>query len=90
MCKAPKPPKPKPAEKPEFLRNPYLDASIGQSAAVAALRTGRSSLRIPIGSGLSIASPTATPSRIPTNPANQPPSGGDFTRGISGRGGRRI
>ena len=50
MCKAPKPPKPKEPKKPQFLRNKYLDAFVGDSQAVNALRTGRSSLRIPLGS----------------------------------------
>jgi hypothetical protein len=54
MCKAPKPPKVKPPEKPEFLHNNYLDAAVGQSAIVSGLRTGRSSLRIPLGSGLNV------------------------------------
>ena len=93
MCKAPKPPKPKPAEKPEFLRNPYLDAAIGQSAVVSALRTGRSSLRIPLGSGLRIPGTQLSPpsgGSVPrVNPsapniANVPPPRGDF-RGIAGR-----
>ena len=46
MCKAPKPPKQKEPDKPEFLRNPYLDAFIGRSGMVSQLRTGRSALRI--------------------------------------------
>jgi len=86
MCKAPKPPTPKEPKKPEFLRNRYLDASIGDSQAVDALRTGRASLRIPLGG------PTPVGGRQPgeslvsapptsTNPANTPPSSGDF-RGI--------
>lgn len=52
MCKAPKPPKPESKEpkKPQFLRNRYLDAFMGESQAVNALRTGRSTLRIPLGS----------------------------------------
>jgi hypothetical protein len=46
MCKAPKVPKPKDPKKPQFLRNKYLDAFVGDSQAVNALRSGRSSLRI--------------------------------------------
>lgn len=48
MCKAPKPPAPKEPKKPMFLRNKYLDAYVGDSAAVSALQQGRSSLRIPL------------------------------------------
>lgn len=54
MCKAPKPPKPKEPKKPQFLRNTYLDAYVGDSAAVKSLRTGRSTLRIPAGSPVPI------------------------------------
>lgn len=54
MCKAPKPPKPKEPKKPQFLRNTYLDAYVGDSAAVKSLRTGRSTLRIPSGSPVPI------------------------------------
>lgn len=54
MCKAPKPPKPREPKKPQFLRNTYLDAYVGDSAAVNALRTGRGSLRIPSGSPVPI------------------------------------
>lgn len=50
MCKAKKPKTPAPPPKPEFLRNPYLDAAIGQASLVSALRTGRSGLRIRRGS----------------------------------------
>jgi hypothetical protein len=50
MCKAPKPPKPKEPKKPEFLRNRYLDEFVGQAQVVQSLRTGRSNLRIPLGS----------------------------------------
>ena len=95
MCKAPKPPKVKEPKKPQFLRNKYLDSFIGDSAAVTALRTGRSSLRIPQGSptpesgrqiGESLVSqPTSVvPSRTSGGNANTPPSGGDF-RPIRGR-----
>lgn len=48
MCKAPKPPKQKDPKKPQFLRNRYLDEFIG-GRGVDSIRTGRSSLRIPMG-----------------------------------------
>lgn len=70
MCKAPKPPKPKEPDKPEWLKNPYLDAAVGQASAVNQLRQGRSSLRIPLATGLAISG--ATPAT--TTPAgNAPP-----------------
>lgn len=46
MCKAPKPPKQKEPDKPEFLRNRYLDAALGGSASINQIRRGRSDLRI--------------------------------------------
>ena len=67
MCSAPKPPPVKEDRKPEFLRNRFLDAAIGQGGIVGALRTGRSSLRIPL------ASPTATPD-AGLGPTGTPPS----------------
>ena len=82
MCKAPDPPKPQPAEKPEFLHNEYLDAAIGQSATVAGLRSGRSSLRIPLGSGIQVKSAANAPPppgrpAAPTAPGpNMGPRGG--------------
>ena len=48
MCKAPKPPKPKEPKKPQFLRNRYLDEFVGDAQAVKSLKSGRSSLRIPL------------------------------------------
>lgn len=89
MCKAPKPPKPKAPEKPEFLRNPYLDGAVGQSAVVQALRTGRSSLRIPLGSGLRIPGTELSPPKNPNDtfkptPVN-PKKWNETTRGIQGR-----
>jgi len=86
MCKAPKAPQPKDPIKPEFLRNPYLDAAIGQSAVVNALRSGRSSLRIRPGS--------ATPSQnvTPTDPLVAPVGirpgvpGGPGVPGVPGNG----
>lgn len=74
MCKAPDPPKPTEPEKPEFLHNEYLDAAMGQSATVAGLRSGRSSLRIPIGSGLAVQSAEAAPPAA-GRPGTQPTSG---------------
>jgi len=50
MCKPPKPPKPKEPLKPQFMRNQYLDAFIGGMGAVQSIKSGRSSLRIPLGS----------------------------------------
>lgn len=93
MCKAPKPPKPKAPEKPEFLRNPYLDGAVGQSAVVQALRTGRSSLRIPLGSGLRIPGTTLTPPSGRPNIASPGGPGGPPPPRllISGRGrGRQL
>ncbi len=54
MCKAPKPPKPKEPKKPQFLRNKYLDEFVGQAGMVESIRTGRSRLRIPLGSALAV------------------------------------
>jgi hypothetical protein len=65
MCKAPKPPKIKPPKKAEFLHNRFLDAAIGQSGIVGALRSGRSSLRIPLGD--------ATSARVPGTPLDARP-----------------
>ena len=75
MCKAPKPPKPKPPEKPEYLRNEYLDAAVGQSAIVGALRTGRSRLRIPLGSTGRTPGTTLTPTPQDNFNANAVPGG---------------
>lgn len=75
MCKAPKPPPQKEPEKPEWLRNPYLDAAIGQSAAVNQLRTGRSQLRIDLNSGLGLRQPGTAlpqPSNTPRSTPNRP------------------
>ena len=80
MCKAPKVPKPaNTAEnnesKPEYLRNPYLDAAGSGASAIDRIRTGRNDLRQDLGSnaGLGIASMadtiTGTQSRAtPTGP----------------------
>lgn len=87
MCKAPKPPPPKEPDKPEWLRNPYLDAAVGQSGAVDQLRSGRSSLRIDLGSGLGIRSALPQPG-TPT-PVTSPPPGAIRPRPGS-RGSRRY
>lgn len=85
MCKAPKPPKPKEPKKPQFLRNTYLDAYVGDSAAVKSLRTGRGTLRIPSGSPVPIggrqpgeslvAAPNTNPTTGRTGPSNGRPPG---------------
>lgn len=54
MCKAPKPPKQKEPKKPMFLKNRYLDEFVGDAQAVNSLRTGRSSLRMDLGSALAV------------------------------------
>lgn len=90
MCKAPKVPKPKDPKKPQFLRNRYLDEFVGDAQAVKSLKSGRSSLRIPLGG------PTASPASAPVTPrpvmtgnANSPPAGGDFRpQPIGGRPGQ--
>ena len=94
MCKAPKPPAAKAPKKPQFLRNQYLDENVDSSGAIAQLKKGRGSLRIPAGGGTtggrqvgeSLVQPTNDPVTVD---ANTPPQNGDF-RPISGRGrGRR-
>jgi hypothetical protein len=69
MCKAPKPPAPKKPDKPEFLRNAYLDAAIGQSGVVNSLRQGRGSLRIDLASSLGIAARQPGESLVPATQA---------------------
>ena len=92
MCKAPKPPKPQEPKKPQFLRNRYLDEFVGDAQAVKSLKTGRSSLRIPMGDpapvggrqpGEMLVQPSNTPN------ANVPPPGGDFRPIGPRRGDRR-
>ena len=89
MCKAPKPPEPKAPEKPEFLRNAYLDAAVGQAGVVSQLRQGRSGFRIDLDTGLGIgASQSLAPaqSKVAPTPEAAPP-----VRPISRRGeGRRA
>jgi len=89
MCTAPDPPETKDPKKPEFLRNTYLDEAIGQSGVVNALRQGRSTLRIPLGTtrgqpATSSAGPIATRASLGT--------GGGAEGGIGGASGtgRRI
>jgi len=63
MCKAPKVPPVKDPKKPQFLRNKYLDAFLGDSQAVNALRTGRSSLRVPLATETGGAQPAPPPAQ---------------------------
>jgi len=90
MCKAPKVPKPKEPKKPQFLRNKYLDEFVGDSAAVKSLKSGRNSLRIPMGEGTTGGRQPGE-SLVPSTPAgggsaaqpiapriNRPPRDGDF------------
>ena len=82
MCKAPKTPAPQEPKKPMFLRNKYLDEFVGDSAAVKTLKSGRASLRIPLGG--TPATPANTVPRSVTPDPNMPPDNGDF-RGIAPR-----
>jgi hypothetical protein len=95
MCKAPKPPAPKEPDKPEFLRNVYLDAAVGQSGVVSKLRSGRSQFRIDLDAGLGIGTRQPGESLVPIAPptpvtdiqtADQLPIG---SRRREGEGGRR-
>lgn len=91
MCKAPKPPKPKEPKKPQFLRNKYLDEFVGERGMVQSLRTGRSSLRIPLGAPTGIGGRQAGDSLVPP-PSNVSPvrvRGGQPPR-IHDRGPGRI
>jgi len=63
MCKAPKVAPEKEPDKPEFLRNRVLDRALSGAGTVAALRTGRSQFRIPLGQ---------TPDRLPGTPLTPP------------------
>jgi hypothetical protein len=67
MCKAPKPPAPKEPKKPQFLRNRYLDEFVGEAQAVNSMRTGRSSLRIPLSAAAPDvgSSPSSPPLDVP-------------------------
>lgn len=78
MCKAPKPPKPKEPKKPMFLRNRYLDEFIGDSAAVKTLKTGRNSLRIPMGAPTPVAGRNPPDTSIPQG--TPPPTMGPLGR----------
>lgn len=53
MCDAPDPPEIK-VPKPQYLRNPFLDDARSDAALVDSLRSGRSSLRVPLDTGLGI------------------------------------
>lgn len=64
MCKAPKPPVPKEPKKPQFLRNRYLDEFIGDAQAVKSLKTGRSSLRIPLSGPDTVTDTSPTPTSV--------------------------
>lgn len=78
MCKTPKAPKVEIPD-PVILRNPFLDATRSPEGVAAALRTGRSALRIPLGSS---ASSSVFTNR--TGNANQP-GGTSGARGNAGR-----
>lgn len=61
MCKAPKIQAPTanpsdPANKPEYLRNPYLDSALGGALGKNNQRAGRNSLKIDLTPSLGIAS----------------------------------
>jgi hypothetical protein len=71
MCKAPKPPKPKDPKKPQFLRNRYLDEFIG-GRGIDSIRTGRSSLRIPMGSAAAAGGRDIGESLVDNEPAPGP------------------
>jgi hypothetical protein len=94
MCKAPKPPAPKEPDKPEFLRNRYLDAAIGQSGVVNQLRQGRSTFRIDLDSGLGVGARQPGESLVPATPATPqtPAAVAPPVRSIAQRrdGGRRA
>lgn len=80
MCKAPKPPEKKEPKKVEFLRNRYLDEFVGDAQAVRSLKTGRSSLRVPLAGTPAEGSSNPVDLSIPTptNGANIPPRNGNF------------
>lgn len=89
MCKAPKPPKPKEPKKPEFLRNRYLDEFVGQAQMVNSLRTGRSSLRLPLGAPSGITGRNPGESLVPALPQGHTPNtrqSGPTPRGPNGPG----
>ena len=68
MCKAPKVPKPKEPKKPQFLRNKSLDEFVGDAQAVKSLKSGRSSLRIPLGGPDAIGGRQPGTSLVPSGP----------------------
>jgi len=86
MC-PPKPKIPKPSETqpkdPAIIRNSYLD---GVDPKTRSMRTGRSSLRIPKGSGRTPAAPAA--GYVPVSPvASTPPGGIPRPPPVAGGGG---
>jgi len=78
MCKAPKVPKPKEPKKPQFLRNKYLDEFVGDAQAVKSLKSGRDTLRIPLGGPAAIGGRQPGESLVPAGGANVAPPTGDF------------
>lgn len=77
MCKTPKAPVVEIPD-PVILRNPFLDANRSAAGVTAALRTGRSALRIPLGAQNSMFTtrPTASQAGGTRGPAgNQGKSG---------------
>lgn len=81
MCKTPKAPKVEIPD-PVILRNPFLDADRSKNSLISSLRTGRSALRIPLGSGTNLFSDRGTGSQ----PGGTAGARGNST-GRAGRGG---
>lgn len=74
MCKAPKLPPQKDPDKPEFLRNRFLDAAFGQFGTINQLRTGRSDLRTDLGTNtLQTVAPIQNPLAPTSGPGSQAP-----------------
>ena len=70
MCKAPKIEAPKtnpsdPNNKPEYLRNPYLDSALGGALGKNNQRAGRNSLKIDLTPSLGIGAMTEAPTGVP-------------------------
>lgn len=72
MCDAPSVPAAQDPDRVEFLRNPYLDGAVGRSSTVQQLRTGRSALRIDLGSGVDSGLGIAPPTTVPSTTGNAP------------------